>query len=107
MRDEEDSRDLQTDGLGMWQRPAGPRETPRVWPPFDLLSWRQFEQAAAEAFRAQGYAVQLTRDGADGGVDLILDCERTLVQCKQRAPRPLRRGPEPQYHHGSRRTDRR
>lgn len=112
MRDEEDSRDLQTDGLGMWQRPDGweslerpipppgfplgsppnpfpqratiPRETPRAWPPFDLLSWRQFEQAAAEAFRAQGYAVQLTRDGADGGVDLILDRdgERTLVQCK-------------------------
>lgn len=54
------------------------------WPSFDLLTWRQFEVASAEAFRAQGYKVTLTPDGADGGVDLVLERkgERVVVQCK-------------------------
>ncbi|TVQ32431.1 MAG: restriction endonuclease [Phycisphaeraceae bacterium] len=49
------------------------------------LSWRDFEQLLAEAFRRQGYMVRDTGPGADGGVDLILekDGQRVLVQAKQ------------------------
>jgi len=49
------------------------------------LSWREFEQLLAEAYRRQGYVVQETGPGADGGVDLILtrNGTRTLVQAKQ------------------------
>jgi restriction system protein len=49
------------------------------------MSWQDFELATAEAFRGQGYAVELQGGGsADGGIDLILkrDNERYLVQCK-------------------------
>lgn len=54
------------------------------WPEFSAMTWSDFEQAMAEVFRQQGFAVTVTRDGADGGVDLILDRpgERILVQCK-------------------------
>ncbi|WDJ98194.1 restriction endonuclease [Xanthomonas campestris pv. incanae] len=48
--------------------------------------WRQFEQLVGEAFRRQGYSVEVTGlGGPDGGIDLILRKEgrRTLVQCKQ------------------------
>ncbi|MEX0655790.1 MAG: restriction endonuclease [Phycisphaeraceae bacterium] len=50
-----------------------------------VLSWQAFEQLLAEAFRRQGYRVQTTAAGADGGIDLILDKDgrRTLVQAKQ------------------------
>jgi restriction system protein len=39
----------------------------------------------AEAYRRQGYEVRETADGADGGVDLVLQRrgETTYVQCKQ------------------------
>jgi len=49
------------------------------------LSWREFEQLLAEAFRRQGYRVRETGPGADGGIDLILDKDgrRTIVQAKQ------------------------
>jgi restriction system protein len=49
------------------------------------LSWQSFERIVAEAYRRQGYEVQMTAVGADGGVDLILHKEglRTDVQCKQ------------------------
>ena len=48
------------------------------------MSWREFEQLTAAAFRNQGYLVQDTNDGPDGGIDLILkkDRETYLVQCK-------------------------
>jgi restriction system protein len=50
------------------------------------LSWKEFEQLVAEAFRRKGYKVRenLTA-GPDGGVDLQLekDGQLHLVQCKQ------------------------
>ena len=50
------------------------------------LSWRDFEQLVAEAYRRKGYTVRenLTA-GPDGGVDVILerDGQLHLVQCKQ------------------------
>ena len=49
------------------------------------LSWRQFEELVAEAFRRDGYAViENTHAGADGGVDIRLrkGGESYLVQCK-------------------------
>jgi restriction system protein len=50
------------------------------------LSWVEFEELVAEAYRRQGYAVERTGDAAgDGGVDVALrrDGQTTLVQCKQ------------------------
>jgi len=49
------------------------------------LGWQDFEQLVGEAFRRQGYTVEESGLGADGGIDLILrkDGQRTLVQCKQ------------------------
>jgi YVTN family beta-propeller protein len=54
------------------------------WPPLDQMSWREFERAMAAVFEGQGYHTTITPDGADGGVDLILERpgERVLVQCK-------------------------
>ncbi len=49
------------------------------------LSWGEFEEMLAAAFRQEGYSVKVTGDsGADGGVDLVLhrDTEVTLVQAK-------------------------
>ncbi|XAM00540.1 restriction endonuclease [Phycisphaeraceae bacterium D3-23] len=53
------------------------------------LSWREFEQLLAEAYRRQGYRVTDTGQThghaqPDGGIDLVLDRDgqRTLVQCK-------------------------
>lgn len=49
------------------------------------MTWQEFELATAEAFRGQGYTVELQGGGApDGGIDLVLerDDERYLVQCK-------------------------
>jgi restriction system protein len=49
------------------------------------LSWNDFEHLMAEAFRREGFVANMTEDGPDGGVDLILvnDGKRWLVQCKQ------------------------
>lgn len=50
------------------------------------LTWRQFEELLAAAYRRQGYRVVVTGGGGpDGGVDLILhgNGESVLVQCKQ------------------------
>jgi restriction system protein len=49
------------------------------------LPWREFELLLAEHFRRLGYHVEITPDGADGGIDLILqkDGRLTLVQAKQ------------------------
>jgi len=49
------------------------------------VNWKDFEYLVSEAYRRQGYSVQEnTFDGADGGVDLVLnkDGNRILVQCK-------------------------
>lgn len=48
------------------------------------MSWHDFEQLTAAAFRKRGYLVQDTNDGPDGGIDLVLkkDGENYLVQCK-------------------------
>lgn len=49
------------------------------------LSWEQFEQMVGEAFRRQGFTVNETSKGADGGIDLVMrkGGELFLVQCKQ------------------------
>lgn len=49
------------------------------------LTWHDFERLLAEAFRREGYFVETTPSGADGGVDLILtkDARKTIVQAKQ------------------------
>ena len=49
------------------------------------MSWREFEELVAEAYRGQGYRAELTTAGADGGADIILrrDGQTTLVQCKR------------------------
>ena len=49
------------------------------------LSWSEFEELIAEAYRREGYAVERTGDAAgDGGVDIVLrrNGQGTLVQCK-------------------------
>ena len=49
------------------------------------LSWREFEELVAEAFRREGYrVVENMKAGADGGVDIRLrrDGGLVLVQCK-------------------------
>lgn len=49
------------------------------------LSWQQFEELVAAAYRRQGYGVLETGGGgADGGIDLVMvrDGQKTLVQCK-------------------------
>ncbi len=48
------------------------------------LSWRQFEYLLAEYFRRQGYRVEETADGPDGGIDLRLFKSGTkgIVQAK-------------------------
>jgi len=49
------------------------------------LSWREFEELVAEAYRRQGYIViENTTAGADGGIDIRLkkDNHTHLVQCK-------------------------
>jgi restriction system protein len=49
------------------------------------LSWKEFEELVAEAYRRQGFRVIENGFGPDGGVDvkLIKDNQTTLVQCKQ------------------------
>lgn len=49
------------------------------------LSWREFEDLVAEAFRREGYrVVENAKGGADGGVDIRLrrNGGLFLVQCK-------------------------
>ncbi|MEQ9737235.1 MAG: restriction endonuclease, partial [Algiphilus sp.] len=36
------------------------------------MTWREFEQLVHAAFERDGYSVQSTADGPDGGVDLVL-----------------------------------
>jgi restriction system protein len=48
------------------------------------LSWKDFETLVEAAYRRDGYQVEATSSGADGGVDVVLrrDGETTYVQCK-------------------------
>lgn len=48
------------------------------------LSGHQFEDAVAAVFRNAGYSTQVSKQGGDGGVDIILtkDNKITAVQCK-------------------------
>ncbi|MGY0623396.1 MAG: restriction endonuclease [Paraglaciecola chathamensis] len=49
------------------------------------LSWKEFEELVAEAYRRQGFRVIENGFGPDGGVDVKLSKNKqtTLVQCKQ------------------------
>lgn len=50
------------------------------------ISWREFEELVAEAYRRQGYFVRENHHvGPDGGIDLTIERggEVLLVQCKQ------------------------
>lgn len=60
------------------------------------MTWREFEALVGEYFRRQGYAVTgNSKDGPDGGVDVLLQkgSDRYLVQCKHW--RALRVGVQP------------
>lgn len=48
------------------------------------LSWTDFEKIIAHGFSTHGFSAQLTADGADGGVDIVLERlgQRYLVQAK-------------------------
>lgn len=48
------------------------------------ISWQEFELLIGEYFRRQGFTVQETDPGPDGGVDLVLkkNSAKYLVQCK-------------------------
>jgi restriction system protein len=49
------------------------------------MSWRDFEFLVGEYFRRRQFSVEETKDGADGGVDLIAKKgrEKYLIQCKK------------------------
>jgi len=48
------------------------------------INWYDFELLIGEHFRRQGFTVDETKTGADGGIDLVLkkDSGKYLVQCK-------------------------
>lgn len=48
------------------------------------LNGHQFENAVAAVFRNIGYSAQVSKQGGDGGIDIILikNGEKTAVQCK-------------------------
>jgi len=53
----------------------------------NLLEWKRFEQVCAGYFEALGFGAKVTREGADGGVDIHLYAEGSerpniIVQCK-------------------------
>jgi len=60
-----------------------------------MLSWARFEDLITETFRRQGYRVQKTKSGADGGVDVVIrKAQQTiLVQCKHWRARRVGVGP--------------
>ena len=50
------------------------------------LSWKEFEELLAEAYRRQGFGVQEnSAPGPDGGIDLVVQRQGStyLIQCKQ------------------------
>lgn len=48
------------------------------------ISWQDFERIVAHAFTKHGFDAQLTSDGADGGIDVVLHrgAQKFLVQAK-------------------------
>ena len=55
------------------------------------LTRRELEMLAGDVYRRQGYKVEETAEGQDGGVDFVLrrENERYFVQCKHWQPRPV------------------
>ena len=51
---------------------------------WNSLDGHSFERAVAALYRAQGYEAEVSKEGGDGGIDLLLrkDGEETIVQCK-------------------------
>jgi len=74
----------QQQGDSILRRTQAILRTDEKVPPFESLSWQEFESLLSAAFRAQGYRVVQASPGPDGGVDLTLhDSQgKTLVQCK-------------------------
>ncbi len=78
-------------GLSAWKRRRGQAlvrdvQASRHVEALNGMSWREFEQLVAAAYRQQGYRVTETGGGGpDGGVDVVLKkgSETFLVQCKQ------------------------
>lgn len=48
------------------------------------LSWSDFEKVVAQGFSTHGFSAQLTAEGGDGGIDIVLERQgqRYLVQAK-------------------------
>lgn len=72
-----------------------PRLTPAL---LDEMDWLLFEDLTADYFRLEGYQAELTRMGADGGVDIYLHRDNNprplaYVQCKAWGSRQI--GVEP------------
>lgn len=70
-----------------YQRTRLARRIAHARDPFKALSkisWEEFETLTAEVFDSQGYKVQETINGADGGVDVIAKRKGKvyLIQCK-------------------------
>jgi HJR/Mrr/RecB family endonuclease len=59
---------------------------PKKW--LKNIDWKEFQQIVAIIYERQGYSVQVTGNGPDGGVDVVAersrktDYERIFVQCK-------------------------
>jgi len=67
------------------------QERPEVWSKelINALEWKRFEELCSEYFNAKGYKAKVTRQGADGGIDIHLFKESYsltkafgVVQCK-------------------------
>jgi restriction system protein len=67
------------------------QEKPKVWSKelINTLEWKRFEELCSEYFNAKGYKAKVTRQGADGGIDIHLFKESYsltkafgIVQCK-------------------------
>lgn len=59
-------------------------ETMKRYNYWNSLDGHSFERAVAAVYRAQGYEAEVSKEGGDGGIDLLLrkDGEETVVQCK-------------------------
>jgi len=67
------------------------QKKPETWSKelVNALEWKRFEELCAEYFNEKGYKAKVTREGADGGIDIHLfkeSCSLTkafgIVQCK-------------------------
>jgi len=91
------TRDPVSPGIAQWRSvdaatptdPAQPSSNPNVPALVTAenianLSWLQFEHLIAASYRRKGFHAELTPEGADGGVDIVLRERENvlLVQCK-------------------------